>query len=136
MRDSTWTSQLVDTISVHDFGDGQTLDIQLTPETLGRLKITMEMRDGQAMVSVVTDNPEAARLFNDNQSRLADVMAKAGLTLASHDAGTGAQSGGSGDNAQGDGSVLTASGADTQTQTEEDVIMKVGGEQPQVNVVA
>ena len=136
MRDSTWTSQLVDTISVHDFGDGQTLDIQLTPETLGRLKITMEMRDGQAMVSVVTDNPEAARLFNDNQSRLADVMAKAGLTLASHDAGTGAQSGGSGDNAQGDGSVLTASGADTQTQTEDDVIMKVGGEQPQVNVVA
>ena len=136
MRDSNWTSQLDDTISVHDFGDGQTLDIQLTPETLGRLKITMEMRDGQAMISVVTDNPEAARLFNDNQSRLADVMAKAGLTLASHDAGTGAQSGGSGENAQADGPVVTASGADTKTSTEEDVIMKVGGEQPQINVVA
>ena len=136
MRENVWPNQLAETISVHDFGDGQTLDIQLTPEALGKLRITMEMRDGQAMVSVVTDNPEAARLFNDNQARLADVMSKAGLTLASHDANTGGQTGGSnGENP----SAQNGRGTDTNEVAPaeaEETVIQIAGEKPQINLVA
>lgn len=70
-------------------GMGEALEIRLDPEALGQVNIRLEMRDGAAHVAIVTQTPEAARLFTDNQQRLAEALARAGLDLGSHSAGTG-----------------------------------------------
>lgn len=65
------------------------LEIVLSPESLGRLKIRVEMRDGAASVSFTTETPEAARLLAGQEGRLSDLLEKGGLSLARHEAGQG-----------------------------------------------
>jgi flagellar hook-length control protein FliK len=85
---------LAETATLRRLGAGEMLEIRLDPETLGPVTVRLDLRDGTANVSIVTQTPEAARLFTDTQHRLADAMARAGLELGSHSAGTGDGRGG------------------------------------------
>jgi flagellar hook-length control protein FliK len=76
-----WETALADRISAELSGDGQQIDLELAPDHLGRLKIRLDMSDGQALVRFVTETPEAARLIQQNEHRLSEAMTRAGLSL-------------------------------------------------------
>ncbi len=63
-------------------GQAQVLTLTLTPETLGPMQIRLEVIDGQTHVHIVTETAETARIMADAQPRLHDLMARAGLEMA------------------------------------------------------
>ncbi len=93
MDQAEWPENLVENIGFETLADGEAMDIQLTPENLGRVQLRMELRDGAASITIVTETSEAAKQFNDNQQKLADLLAKQGVELANHNASTGRDSG-------------------------------------------
>ena len=76
-----WEGALADRIAAELSGDGQQMDLELAPEHLGRLRIRLEITDGQAQVRFVTETPEAARVIQQNEHRLSDSLSRAGLSL-------------------------------------------------------
>ena len=84
-----WADRFVEDVSLQALGRGDTLTLTLTPERLGTMQVRLEMLDGQTHVHFITDTPEAARLLTEAQSRLADLMSRAGVDLGSQSASTG-----------------------------------------------
>ncbi len=91
-----WTETISAQIEASFDETGGEVDLLLTPETLGSVRIRMEVRDGTAQVTIVTETSEAAKLFNQNEARLSEMLSKNGLTLTSQDASTGDRRDGSG----------------------------------------
>ncbi len=87
MTSPTWTDSLIEDIQMQAADGAEQIDMTLTPERLGRLQIQIEMRDGAANIRIITETAEAARLFNDAQGRLSEMMERAGMDLAGHTAG-------------------------------------------------
>lgn len=84
--DPVWMDKMVEHIK-QSFAEGiPTLDIALTPETLGHVNIRLEVKGDIANVQVVTETLDAQKLFNDNQNRLSEMFSKAGLELGQHTA--------------------------------------------------
>ena len=75
-----WEGAIAERIEAELSGDGQ-IELDLTPEHLGRLKIRLDMVDGQTMVRFVTETTEAARLIQQNEHRLSESLSRAGLSL-------------------------------------------------------
>lgn len=95
-----WMSRLVDRIGSGATAGIDEIEMTLTPRNLGSLTVRIDLRETAASVAIVTETPEAARLFNDQQGKLADLLGQSGLSLADHRAGTG---GGAGSQGQGTG---------------------------------
>lgn len=81
-----WEVALADRIAAELSGDGQEIELDLAPETLGHLKIKLEVVDGLAQVRIVTETTEAARLFQQAEHRLSESLSRAGLSLGGQDA--------------------------------------------------
>ena len=93
-----WEAVLADRIAAELSADGKEIELDLAPETLGQLKIRLEVVDGLAQVRIVTETAEAARLFQQAEHRLSESLSRAGLSLGgqdtmSRDAQSGAQGG-------------------------------------------
>lgn len=93
-----WEAALADRIAAELSADGKEIELDLAPETLGQLKIRLEVVDGLAQVRIVTETTEAARLFQQAEHRLSESLSRAGLSLGgqdtmSRDAQSGAQGG-------------------------------------------
>jgi flagellar hook-length control protein FliK len=69
--------------------DGGTMTLDLAPQELGALRITLVLEGDRASVSIQTETPEAARVLNEAQRDLAQEFARNGVTLSAHDAQTG-----------------------------------------------
>lgn len=80
-----WEGVVTERIVAELSQDGQQIELELTPENLGGLKIRLEISDGQAQVRFVTETPEAARLIQQNEHRLSEGLSRAGLSLGGHD---------------------------------------------------
>lgn len=89
MSQANWAERLIEDVSLQPMGRGETMTLTLTPERLGTMQVRLEMQDGQTNVHFITDNPETARLLNEAQPRLADLMSRAGVDIGSQSAGTG-----------------------------------------------
>lgn len=90
-----WEAALADRIAAELSPDGKEIALELAPERLGHLKIRLEVVDGLAQVRIVTETPEAARLFQQAEHRLSESLSRAGLGLGGQDAASrDAQSGG------------------------------------------
>ncbi|SCM69110.1 flagellar hook-length control protein FliK [Donghicola eburneus] len=89
MDQAEWPENMIESIGLETLADGEAMEIQLTPENMGRVQLRMELRDGAASISIVTETSEAAKQFNDNQQKLAELLAKQGVELANHNASTG-----------------------------------------------
>ena len=81
-----WEAALADRIAAELSSDGKEIELDLAPEKLGHLKIRLEVVDGLAQVRIVTETPEAARLFQQNEHRLSENLSRAGLSLGGQDA--------------------------------------------------
>lgn len=80
-----WEAALADRIAAELSADGQQIELELRPDRLGALKITLEIVDGQAQVRFVTETPDAARLIQQNEHRLSESLSRAGLGLGGHE---------------------------------------------------
>lgn len=65
---------------------GGTMVLEITPEDLGRLTISVTVQGETALVRFQTETPEAARLLLEAERQLASELARHGMTLAGHDA--------------------------------------------------
>lgn len=81
-----WEVALAERITTRETDIGQEIEITLTPDSLGTVKIKLDLSDKLAAVQIVTDTPQAAQLFQQSETRLAEAFSRAGLTLTSHDA--------------------------------------------------
>lgn len=72
--------------------DGGTMIMELSPEALGPLRITLTLEGDTATVRFQTETPEAARLLNEAERQLSTEFNRHGLTLGKHDAATSGQS--------------------------------------------
>lgn len=86
----TTDTHWVETLSAHiemTFSEaGGEAELTLTPENLGPIRLRMEIKDGTAHVTIVTETADAARIFNLNENRLSEALSKSGITLSSQDA--------------------------------------------------
>ncbi|MBR9649622.1 flagellar hook-length control protein FliK [Thalassovita aquimarina] len=87
MVDPGWPTNLTSMIrAAQELGQSE-IEIALQPEKLGKMTIRLDMRDSSNVaVNIVTESDAAARMLNDNQSRLAEMMQKAGFDLTQHQA--------------------------------------------------
>lgn len=89
MNDPDWPGKLTSMLNeARDLTQGE-IEIALQPERLGKMTVKLEIRDNTVSVTIVTESETSARLLNDNQGRLSELMAKSGLDLTQHSAGTG-----------------------------------------------
>ena len=65
---------------------GGNMVLEITPEELGRLTISVTVQGETALVRFQTETPEAARLLLEAERQLASELARHGMTLAGHDA--------------------------------------------------
>lgn len=86
MTTPAWTERLVENISSTFNGDTQEIEITLTPETLGKIQIRVEAREGATQVMIVTETAEASRLFSQQEARISEMMSRSGLSLESFSA--------------------------------------------------
>ncbi|MGS4946765.1 flagellar hook-length control protein FliK [Meridianimarinicoccus sp. RP-17] len=84
-----WMNRLVERIGSGVPAGIDEIELTLTPRNLGSLTVRIDLRDTAASVAIVTETPEAARLFNDQQGKLAELLGQSGLSLGDHRAGTG-----------------------------------------------
>jgi flagellar hook-length control protein FliK len=83
---SGWEAALAERITTRNTDLGQEIEITLTPDNLGTVRIKLDLSDKIASVQIVTDTPQAAQLFLQSEARLSEAFNRAGLTLTSHDA--------------------------------------------------
>lgn len=81
-----WETALTERITTRQTDLGQEIEITLTPDSIGTVRIKLDLSDKMAAVQIVTDTPQAAQLFQQSETRLAEAFSRAGLTLTSHDA--------------------------------------------------
>jgi flagellar hook-length control protein FliK len=101
---SGWEAALTERITARPTDLGQEIEITLNPENLGHIRIKLDLSDKAATVQIVTDTPQAAHLFQQSETRLAEALNRAGLSLTSHDATSrdaGGREGGQGGQRQG-----------------------------------
>lgn len=65
---------------------GGSIVLDLAPEELGRLTISLAVQGDTAFVRFQAETPEAARLLSDSERQLAAELARFGMTLAGHEA--------------------------------------------------
>jgi len=89
--------------------DGGTMILDLAPEDLGRLRVTLTIEGDTATVRFQTETPEAARLLSDAERQLSAEFARGGVTLTGHSAQSDRQNGApSGQSGQAPGSGRNA----------------------------
>lgn len=96
VRQADWTARMADAVQARLLPDGGTMELALNPADLGRIEITLRLDGDRAEVAFRTETPETARLLAEGERRLADELARQGLTLTQHQAqaqGRGRQSG-------------------------------------------
>ena len=96
VQDPQWTRDLgLIAEDIMRTGAGE-LELKLNPEKLGAMTLRIDMIDGRASVTIVTETPEAAKLMMDNQFRLSEQMQRSGFDLnqtVSHNASSGGSEG-------------------------------------------
>lgn len=103
-----WEGKLGDRILSRLTENGQEIEMDLNPENLGSVRIKLELTDGTAQVRIVTDTAQAAQVFQQAESKLAEALNRAGVSLSSHDAtsrdaAAGGQQRGAGNGGNGSG---------------------------------
>jgi flagellar hook-length control protein FliK len=85
--------------------------IILEPARLGRLQVTMGLKDGRASIRIAADTAQAATLLQESRPQLAQMFDQAGLRLASMQTATsaiGGDAGFGGDGSDGKGANTTS----------------------------
>ena len=83
MLSKSWGNKLIEKIERSIIDGVEEIEISLTPKSLGRLNVTINMQDTIAKISITTESANAATLLADAESKLSQMMEGSGLKLAS-----------------------------------------------------
>ena len=83
MLSKNWGEKLIDKIEKSIVDGMEKLEILLTPKSLGRLNITINLQDNLAKINIVAETASAAALLGEAEAKLAQMMETSGLKLAS-----------------------------------------------------
>ena len=83
MFSKTWGNKLIEKIEKSIVDGIEQLEIALTPKSLGRLNVTINLNDTVAKINIVAESAGAALLLGDAEYKLSQMMEASGLKLAS-----------------------------------------------------
>lgn len=83
MFSKTWGNKLIQRIEKSIVDGIEQLEIALTPKSLGRLNVTINLNDTVAKINIVAESAGAALLLGDAEYKLSQMMEASGLKLAS-----------------------------------------------------
>ncbi len=83
MLSKNWGTKLIEKIEKSIVDGFEKIEISLTPKSLGRLNVTINMQDTIAKISITAESANAAALLADAGSKLSQMMEFSGLKLAS-----------------------------------------------------
>ncbi len=89
MQQQNWPAALVagPVVTLLDLS-GSSMVLDLAPEELGRMTVTLTLQGDAMSVRFQTENPDAARLLQEAERQLASEVQRLGMTLAGHEANT------------------------------------------------
>ncbi len=77
-----WTEMLLQRVKKGLSGGKDAIEFQLTPRSLGKLKISLSMQNHQTSLKIQTETAAAASLLGESEAKLAQMMETSGLRLA------------------------------------------------------
>ncbi len=83
MLSRNWGNKLIDKIEKSIVDGIEQLEISLTPRSLGRLNVTINIHDTVAKINIVAESAGAAALLGEAEQKLSQMMEASGLKLAS-----------------------------------------------------
>ena len=118
MLTKDWNEKLAQALEQRISGGGKEIDFMLTPKSLGRLRVSMSMIEGQLSLAIKTDTAMAAAMLGDAESQLVQMLEARDLRVTSFAASTFGQPGQQNDGAsQGD----TSSDGEGRSENEDDI---------------
>ena len=83
MLSKTWGNKLIEKIE-KSIADGiEKLEITLTPKSLGKLNVIINMQDTVAKINIIAESASVAALLGESETKLSQMMEANGLKLAS-----------------------------------------------------
>ena len=82
MLSKTWGNRLIEKIEKSIINGDESLEISLTPKSLGKLNITINIQDSLARINIVAESASAAALLGEWESKLSQMMEASGLKLS------------------------------------------------------
>ena len=83
MLSRTWGNKLIEKIEKSKLDGIEQLEIALTPKSLGRLNVTINIHDTVTKINIVAESASAAALLGEAEQKLSQMMEAYGLKLAS-----------------------------------------------------
>ena len=83
MLSKTWGNNLIEKIEKSIVDGIEKLEISLTPKSLGRLNIAINIHDTVAKINIIAESAGAAALLSEAEHKLSQMMEASGLKLAS-----------------------------------------------------
>ena len=83
MLSKSWGNNLIEKIETSIENGIEQLEILLTPKSLGRLNVTINIHDTITKISIIAESANAAALLGDAESKLSQMMEASGLKLGS-----------------------------------------------------
>ena len=108
VQQNGWADTMVRQLQTNLQNGTGAVRIILEPRNLGRLQVTMGLRDGRASIRIATDTKQAASLLSDSRAHLAQMFEQSGLRLANMQTSAAIINGDVGATADGGGSQMFA----------------------------
>ena len=119
-------------------GGGKEIDFMLTPKSLGRLRVSITMLQGQLSLAIKTDTAMAAAMLGDAEGQLVQMLEARDLRVVSFAASTSGQAGQQNDGASQGNKSPTHEGR-SESEDEIDAVEKVSAltaDEDGINVTA
>lgn len=87
MARNNWSEMLLQRVQRGLAGGKDQLEFQLNPRNLGKMRISLVMKNNRANVLIKTETSVAASMLNDAEGRLAQMLEASGLRLGSLNSG-------------------------------------------------
>ncbi len=108
VQQNGWADTMVRRLQTSLQNGSGTVRIILEPRNLGRLQVSMGLRDGRAAIRIAAETTQAAGLLRDSRAQLAQMFEQSGLRLANMQTTTAILNGDGGATADGGGSQMFA----------------------------
>ena len=102
MARNNWSEMLLQRVQRGLAGGKDQLEFQLNPRNLGKMRISLVMKNNRANVLIKTETSVAASMLNDAEGRLAQMLEASGLRLGSLNSGQSEGFGGNTSDGQAD----------------------------------
>ncbi len=83
MLSKSWGEKLIEKIEKSIIDGIEKIEISLSPKSLGKLNVTINMQDSVAKINIIAESSSVAALLGEAEAKLSQMMEATGLKLAS-----------------------------------------------------